>query len=258
MAKIEILHELKINEAIELYYKHKLAKITKQMINEYNEHIIVYYRKHRDYIVGDANPIAGLEAIINKIGKTWYKEFAGIAEPISEDVITQICNDNDTKFKQLKNKNPFLLKGSKDLQQRTKIVESSIAENVGLIKSIPQDFHTNILGSVMRAIASGGNLSQLYEDLNNLNHKAKDRIELIARDQVAKATAYVDRQNLVDNGLTKAIWKKSIAGKTHRKSHADADGKEFDLTVGCLIDGKYILPRTEINCKCSYRLQVEI
>jgi len=150
-----------------------------------------------------------------------------------------------------------LLKGTEQLQQTTKIVQAGIAENVGLIKSIPSKYHEQILGDVMRTVGVGGNVRELKEALSKISKQTSKRIELIARDQTAKATALIDAQNAIDTGLTTGVWKKSIAGKTHRKDHAEADGKEFDISKGCLISGEYILPRMKINCKCSYELVIK-
>ena len=59
----------------------------------------------------------------------------------------------------------------------------------------------------------------------------------------------------IELGITSAIWIHSGAGKEPRPSHvkAGADKLEFELSKGAYIDGKYILPGTEINCRCVSR-----
>lgn len=253
-----VLPPLKINDANALEYRQKLAILTKKMIVEYTSEIMTYYRLHRGYLVNDANPVAGLQEIIDRISSKWYRIFDVAAEPIAEKVVDNADLFSDSQFFEIRKQNPFLLNNPKDLRQTAKIVEASIAENVGLIKSIPVEYHDKILGSVMRAAGSGGNLKQLADDLSQLTHHTKKRINLIAHDQNAKATALINNQNSIDAGFTNAEWHKSIAGKTHRKSHAEADGKVFELKKGCLIDGEYILPRSKINCKCSMSLVINL
>lgn len=152
-------------------------------------------------------------------------------------------------------KNPFIIMPNMaERNAEVNIIESGIAENVGLIKSIPKQFHEQIQGAVMRNVAVGGNAQKLVAELSKMSDKSTKRIKLIANDQIAKATALLDQQKAVDLGFTKGIWKKSIAGKTHRVTHAEADGKEFDIKKGCLIEGEYIMPRWKVHCKCSYKL----
>ncbi|ELR7719768.1 phage head morphogenesis protein, partial [Salmonella enterica] len=35
-------------------------------------------------------------------------------------------------------------------------------------------------------------------------------------------------------------------------SHVKANGKRFDLRKGMFLDGKWVLPGEEINCKCGW------
>lgn len=245
------------NEADTLLYKKALSKLTVAMLKEYHKAILDYYRQYRHYIVGDFDIVTGLQNIINRIGEKWFDVFNKYSFGLAKQTVYKATDFSTKQFNRIKDNNPFLLKNTKNLQQTTKIVEASIAENVGLIKSIPTELHDKILGSVMRSVGSGNNLQELTENLSKITNQTKKRIDLIATDQVAKATALINQQNAINAGFTMAVWKKSIAGKTHRKSHADADGKEFNITKGCLIDGEYILPREKINCKCSYKLIIK-
>lgn len=152
-------------------------------------------------------------------------------------------------------KNPFIIiPNMKERNAEVNIIQSGIAENVGLIKSIPKQFHEQIQGMVNRNVAVGGDAQKLVAELSQISDKSFKRIKLIANDQIAKATALLDQQKAIELGFTKAIWKKSIAGKTHRPDHAAANNREFDIKKGCLIEGEYIMPRWKINCKCSYKL----
>jgi hypothetical protein len=251
------IDELKFNDAIMLNYRHELLVMKKEMTKEYNEEIKKYYKENIDYIIGDADPVLTLESIINRIGEKWFLKFFLKSERLSKRFIGDIYESNERRFNRIKKKHPFLLQGTEDREQMVKILQSSIAENVGLIKSIPKKFHDDILGDVMRIVGVGGNQYELAQALSKRSNLTSKRINLIARDQTAKATALIDRQNAIDTGLTKAKWKKSIAGKTHRKDHAEANNKEFDISKGCLISGEYILPRMKVNCKCSYKLVID-
>lgn len=253
------VNELKFNKAIEINYQHQLLVLKREMVKEYTSRINKFYEENLTYLVGDADDdvVARLQLIIDMIGSKWYERFFKISHPLSRKVVLDINNHNDKRFDAIKKKHLFLLKNTQDREQLTKIMQSSIAENVGLIKSIPKKYHDDILGDVMRTVGVGGDLQALNQALSKHSHLTSKRISLIARDQTAKATALLDRQKAIDTGFRTAIWQKSIAGKTHRKDHAEADGNEFDIEKGCLISGEYILPRMKINCKCSYKLVIK-
>ena len=59
-------------------------------------------------------------------------------------------------------------------------------------------------------------------------------------------------------GIKKAVWRTS-ADERVRASHEARDGKEFELSEGLYssVDGKTLLPGTDYNCRCSYRMILE-
>jgi len=76
------------------------------------------------------------------------------------------------------------------------------------------------------------------------------RAALIARDQSSKASAVIENTRRKELGITQAIWQHSGGGHVPRPLHVKAgrDKLVFDLDKGAYIDGKWILPGTEINC----------
>jgi SPP1 gp7 family putative phage head morphogenesis protein len=102
-------------------------------------------------------------------------------------------------------------------------------------------------------VSSGGDLKTLATSLREEYGLTKKRAALIARDQNRKATAVIHRDSLLDLGVTQAVWHHSHAGKTPRPSHVAANGKVYELSKGLLVEGEYIQPGQEINCRCTCR-----
>lgn len=125
-----------------------------------------------------------------------------------------------------------------------------IGENVGLIKSIGSEYLADVEQQVWQSVKGGHALGDLSKLLQERYDVSKSRAALIARDQNNKAKAVIEQARRLELGFTKAIWKHSSAGKKPRISHVYANGKEFDLEKGCLIDGEYILPGEKIGCRC--------
>lgn len=247
--------KLNSNEAIQHYYQKRLESITKAMNYDYIKQIKAFYAKYQHYLVFDNNnSVDKLAKLIESIGNTWQIKFDKLSKLLADRVIKNIKLDEISKFAKLRKQYPFLLKAGKEQLRLTNVVQSQLIENVALIKSIPQQYHDKVLFSVTKSTGVGGDAGQLFNNIMDLGESTKKRAEFIARDQTMKATTAINRQQAIETGLTKAVWNKSIAGKTHRLSHAEANGKVFDIAEGCLIDGEYILPRTKPNCKCSYSL----
>jgi uncharacterized protein with gpF-like domain len=59
-------------------------------------------------------------------------------------------------------------------------------------------------------------------------------------------------------GITRAKWIVSNDERL-RPSHKDRENKEFDLSEGLYssLDGKTLLPGTDYQCRCSYRMILE-
>jgi len=130
---------------------------------------------------------------------------------------------------------------------------ASLAENVGLIKSIPIQYHQQVEGIVMRSYSAGRDLHTMVKDLQTLYPKVQNRAVLIARDQSNKANAVVNRARQLQLGIVEAIWMHSHAGKEPRPDHVAANGKKYKIAEGCLISGEFIQPGSLINCRCTCR-----
>ena len=136
----------------------------------------------------------------------------------------------------------------------TEVMKATIGEQVGLIKSIPSAYFTQIEGMVMRAVSVGGDLGPLAKQLRKQYGVTKRRAALISRDQSNKATATLTRVRQLEVGITHAIWLHSGGGKEPRPTHVKAgrDRVVYDIAKGWWDPAisKYIWPGTEINCRC--------
>src|SRR5690606_15281487 len=63
------------------------------------------------------------------------------------------------------------------------VTAASIAENVSLIRSIPQKYFTNITGDVMRSITTANGLEYLIPKINKYAGETSRRAKNIALDQ---------------------------------------------------------------------------
>jgi SPP1 gp7 family putative phage head morphogenesis protein len=134
-------------------------------------------------------------------------------------------------------------------------VDGIVAENVNLIKSIPEKYFTQVQTITLQSITRGRDLQYMTEELQKQFGITRRRAENIAIDQNNKATAELSRVRQQSLGITKGIWIHSGGGSHPRPKHVKAHGQEFDLDKGLPVgdNGEYVLPGQEIHCGCSWK-----
>lgn len=130
-----------------------------------------------------------------------------------------------------------------------------VAENVGLIKSVPQEYLTDVQSKVWDSVRAGADLSTLSQGLRQTYGVATRRAALIARDQNNKAKAVIENTRRQELGIKQAVWQHSSAGKVPRPTHVAANNKLYDLDKGMYDkdEKKYVWPGQLINCRCTSR-----
>lgn len=120
------------------------------------------------------------------------------------------------------------------------------AENVRLIKSIPEEFLTQIEGIVSRAAAAGKRAEEIAPEIVARFGVSNSRAVLIARDQVGKWSGNLTRLRQVDAGISEYEWITSRDERV-RPEHAARHGKRFKWSDPPS-DGH---PGQPIRCRCT-------
>lgn len=246
------------NEAIGMEYQRTLMDVTRKMVNELKLSVQDIYRDNRSQIVYDASPASQINDAIAKIVSKYTKIFNDNAKRWASIFVKQV----DSFGQQELDKNALKAGITVKMDARTRAMlnkqQAVILENVQLIKSIPEEMQKNIQGDVMRSMSEGRNLTYLEQKLTERGIKTRNRIRLIARDQLSKATSTLNTQRTIDAGFTQAVWKHSHAGRKPRVSHVNANNKIYDMNKGCLIDGEYIQPGQLVNCRCNFAICIKV
>lgn len=145
------------------------------------------------------------------------------------------------------------------------IKQTTITNNVELIKSIHQQYHREVSQALYDSIINGKPAKTVVEALKQAGAKTKRRARLIARDQVHKIHEALHLQELKQVGVTKAKWIHLGGGKTDRKTHITnaPEGMNhgiFDISKGMYDPAvnKYIKPAELPFCRCTAVAVVEI
>lgn len=201
-----------------------------------------------------ASPNIRLNAALKRWGDKWSKKFDKAADRIAKAFASKSFSSFQASMKSELAKANFTVRFA-PTRASLAAFQATVSENVALIKSIQQQYHTKVQGDVWRAVTRGSDLNKLSTELRNTYGVTTKRAALIARDQNAKAKATIENTRRQELGITQAIWQHSSAGKEPRPTHVAMNGKVFDLKQGMYDpdEGEWILPGQLINCRCTSR-----
>ena len=185
-----------------------------------------------------------------KLAKRWQAKFDEAAPKLARWFATKASKRSDATLQRILKDGGFTVRFQMT-PAAADIIDAAVAENVALIRSIPQQYLTQVEGAVMRSVRQGRDLGPLAKELRAQYGVTKRRAAFIALDQSNKATADMTRVRQVEKGY-KAIWRHSHAGKEPRPTHVANDGKVYSPEKGWLDPAinKRIWPGTEPRCRC--------
>lgn len=247
--------------AIRIKYRQELVSHVRDMAADIHREVMGVYRPYRKMraaqMAGDASVVDLMTAAFKRLAAKWGKD--GSAQGQAHAFVQSIDGYVNASFTRGLNReqdegDDMLapskpVKRLKGLDLRT-TKEAAVADNVALIKSIPEQYLAQVQSDVMRGLQDGWPLDRLSASLQHRYGVTKRRADNIARDQCAKVTENLKNKRAIAVGFTEGIWWHSEGGRHPRKSHQKANGTRFDLSKGCHIDGEDIFPGQMINCRC--------
>ena len=243
------MQPIRPNAGLRTKYQRVLEEAVSEMDKSLRYWLTAAYRKEADRIALDASPAAILAAAFRKLARRWQRRFDKLAPELAEYFATAACDRSDAAMMAALRKAGFTVRFRMTAAQRD-AVQAVIQENVSLIKSVASQHLAQVEGTVMRSIAAGRDLHTLAADLEKTHGVTKRRAAFIARDQNNKATAVLTRTRQIELGATQARWLHSAGGKTPRPEHVAFSGHLYDVRKGAYLEGKWVWPGSEPNCRC--------
>lgn len=233
------------------------------LIAEMNESILYWigaqYKKTPPALAMDAKPTPSkaMQKRFKEVARQWKKRFNDAAPKIAEAYLRGSFKSTDSAMRKALKDAGISVKFKMSAAMRDAF-NASLDENVGLIKSIPEQYLNQVEGIVSRNYATGRDLATMVKELKTLYPIAQRRAVLIARDQSNKANSVVENARRLQLGITEAIWLHSGGGKHPRAEHVKATGTRYDVRKGCAIKNEkgvveFIMPGQKINCRCVSR-----
>ena len=125
------------------------------------------------------------------------------------------------------------------------------AQNVDLIKTVPERYFGRIQAMVEDAFENGIAADDLAEDFEDTFDISENNATRIANDQIGKLAGQVDSDRQQSLGISKFIWR-TVEDERVREAHAVLDGQlcSWDDPPVNEDTGEQIIPGQDINCRC--------
>ena len=127
------------------------------------------------------------------------------------------------------------------------VSKAAVTENVGLIKSIPTEYHKRVENVVLTGVRSGKSAKEIADEIKHVYDVTTSRAKLIAVDQAGKMMGDVTRIRQKGLGLTHFRWRDSNDNRV-RPKHREFNGKVYSWDKGA---PGGILPGQEVRCRCT-------
>lgn len=248
---------LKPPAPVAMRYDAALQSMIKQMADEARDKLDRLYDSEtaEEYFTEDASISSKAKKVMSSLWKKYQKLFNQRALRIAESFANQVDESSSRSVhSSMKKLSGGLSLGTRKLDADTKeVMKASIAENVSLIKSIPQKYLGRVEGIVMRSITHPEGRNYLTKELAKSYDITKKRAKFIANDQTRKLNQAVSAGRLQKLGVKKFEWV-HVSNSHPRKDHQELDGKIFEWSKPPIINKKTKLrgyPAQEPGCHCE-------
>lgn len=254
ITKPTVARSVHANRGLEIRYQKQIMSLIRELEEDTGLIVSAYRNSPPLLITMDASPVVSMRKLLSDLGTRWIKRFDRAAPKIAAAYLKGQFKATDSAMQQALKDAGWAIKFEMTPAVK-EAFEASLAENVGLIRSIPQEYLKQVEGVVMRSYTVGRDLHTMVKDLRKLYPAAANRAILISRDQSNKANAVVTRARQLELGIVEAIWMHSHAGKVPRPTHLAMNGRRYKVAEGMYdpaVD-RFVFPGELINCRCTGR-----
>lgn len=258
--------------AMQVQYTRELQSLVKAMVKDFKT-LVEIYRNKKPQLAMDAEWLStDVQNRLKRLGDKWQERFNKYAENATPERVNNLLKQTDWQLKQsLKNylaEEQLTLIGTVIPIKLRQVMTINIAENVSLIKSIPEQFHKSIQTIIANVVNGNAGWKQLQREIAHRGEMTMKRAKLIAIDQTNKVFNSLALRRFEQCGVQRVQWFHTYA-KEPRKYHLrkwdgisglkdghpnGLNGFIFELGNPPIIDektGQRGYPGHLINCHCN-------
>jgi SPP1 gp7 family putative phage head morphogenesis protein len=251
--------ELSYPAGVASRYRRQLAALVRQMTKEVTTGFLSLFHspKAQKSLALDWSLASQARILGGKLAKKYELLFNDLAWILAQQLVDEASDVSAAAVA------ASIKKISSDLTIKTdfvtagmeEIAKASVAENVALIRSIPEQYLLRVQGEVMRSITNaGGGIGELTKALEKYEGMTKTRAANIAEDQTRKVYTSINAKRLQRVGLDKFKWKYNFVGQKSRELHVEMDGNIYSFSDPPTIQENPLvkgLPGELPFCHCS-------
>lgn len=261
MAGIRLGAPIHPNAGNAAVYRKRLECLIDEMHRSLLWWLCARWRKAPPVLAQDETPALGLRRTMGVLDKRWRDRFDDAAAELAAHFGKRVEERATGRLAEILDNAGMTVRFRTTAAVRDAL-QAVVGGNVALIKSIASEHLSDVEGIVMRSVAEGRDLETMAKEIEDRYRLTKRRAAFISLDQNQKATAVIARVRQQEAGITRARWVHSHAGKTPRPEHVAfaagrLGGPYYDPTKGAYLEGKWVWPGTEINCRCISRPVIE-
>jgi len=249
------LTPIRPNAGLTADYRKELDKLIEEMHDSLVYWVGASYKANEPEIAQDASPAKALQSAMQKLFARLRKKFYSKAPWLAKRFATKAMQRVDKAFEASLNAKGMEVTFKMTAAQND-VLQATIQQQVGLIKSIADQHLTQVQGMVMRSVQSGRDVKTLTEELQKQFGVTKRRAKFIALSQNNIATAALTKTRQKELGLG-AKWLHSHAGREPRPTHLELNGKPYDISKGAWDKdangkgkGAFVYPGELPRCRC--------
>lgn len=242
---------------VEARYQQRIDALLGEMMADVEKEMKAWGKQPsvETYFAEDVSVTDDIRKRFKTLWSKWQKMFDGKADNIVGPFITQSNKANSASVHaSLKKLSGGLSLGTRKLDyDSTQVLKAAAAENVALIKSIPQQYLQRIEGAVYRSITHPEGRDYLIKEIERTKQVTKSRARMIAGDQTRKVNAALTQGRMEKVGVKKFEWV-HVASSHPRELHIHLDGKIFSWDKPPVIQKSPEIrgyPAQLVNCKCQ-------
>jgi SPP1 gp7 family putative phage head morphogenesis protein len=193
-----------------------------------------------------------VNTILDGISEAFYRKFNHARlEALAARYMDRTQKFHREQFaKQIQEALGIELPGLLDRRMRARVAAST-AQNVSLIKSIPQTYFDQVEKVTVAGLSAGHRHEEISRDLEERFEVAKSSARLVARDQTLKFYGEVNKVRQEALGVSRYTWR-TVNDERVRSVHGEFDGNVYSWDDppgdGSPHEGTH--PSTGINCRC--------
>ena len=272
MPRIIVGKPLLPNKGVELWYRRKLFALVDFMKKAALRELEAPYKELIGEAALDASVSSQMRIRLNKLVIELELKFGSMADDLAAAFVSRVEKQSGFGFRaslsfmlggdEVLRKAGFLKAGSSMTQPMRETLKAAVAENVALIKSIPEQFVSGLQSKIYQSINQGGGVGTIAKFVQERFKVSKNRAFWLAFDQNNKASAAVNARRMDDAGITKWKWVHTAGSFKPRDYHRDVlNGQVFSMGEVPIADPKTrerARPGFLINCRCVAAPVIEV